>query len=182
MRKTRLARRYAEALGDLAFEANLVDQVEEELLTFRELLQSRVGFRRVFESQQVKAEEKQRLLKEMFAGKLSRITLNFLLLVVAKRREAYVEGMIDEYIAYANRKRGVVEVELTVAHSLTESQAETLSARLEEVVGKKVRLTAKEDPEILGGVIARVGDLVMDGSVKTRLQRLHETLRRAQLN
>lgn len=182
MRSAKLARRYAEALGELAFEQGALDQVEQELLTLRELLEGREALRRVLESRQVKPEEKQRLINEMFAGKLSRITLNFLLLVVAKHREAHLEGMIDEYVAYANKKRGVVQVEVTVAHPLSEEQAFALSEKLAQVLGKKVRLSAREDPEVLGGVIARVGDLVMDGSVATRLQRLQEALKRARLN
>src|SRR5690606_26719359 len=121
--------------------------------------------RRALASQNVKVEEKQRLVKEAFAGKLSRITLNFLLLVIAKRREAYIEEMIDAYVEYANKRRGVVEVELTAAHPLTDEQKAAVSARLEQVLGKGVRLSVREDPDILGGLIARVGDLVMDGSV-----------------
>jgi len=182
LKGAKLARRYAEALAELASEHGALDRVEEELLAFRELLRSREELRRTFESQSIKVEEKQRLVKEAFAGKLSRISLNFLLLVIAKRREAHIEAMIDAYVDCANQKRGVVQVELTAAHPLTDDQKSAVSAKLEQVLGMGVRLSVREDPDILGGLIARVGDLVMDGSVATRLARLQEALQRARLN
>src|SRR5690606_4703593 len=99
--------------------------------------------------------------REAFAGRLSRITLNFLLLVVTKHRETYLDQMIEEFVAYANEKRGIVEVEVTTAASLTEAQAEAVAEKLSQVLGKRVRLSTREDQDLLGGVVARIGDLVM---------------------
>ncbi len=90
--------------------------------------------------------------------------------------------MIDAYIAYANAKRGVIEVEVTTAAPLTGSQADALIRKFSEITGRKIRLMTKQDEALLGGVVARIGDLVMDGSVRTRLEMLGESLKRAQLN
>ena len=93
MRHAKLARRYAEALGELALENNALDRVEEELLAFRELLRTIDGLRSVIEDPKIEVKAKQNLVRTVLATSLSasRITQNFLLLVIAKRREAYIE-------------------------------------------------------------------------------------------
>lgn len=182
MKQRKIARRYGEALGQLAKEHNLLDPIEEELAIVREVLTSEPRLRKILEDHKVTVEQKDRLIQELFGKRLSRYPLNFLRLVVKKRREAYLLDMIDAYVAYANQQRGIVEVEVTTAAPLTDSQAELLMKKLSEVTGRKVRLMTKLDEAILGGVIARVGDLVMDGSVRTRLELLGERLRQAQLN
>lgn len=182
MKNRKLARRYAEALGSLALEQELLDKVEEELMAVRRTLLEEASFRRALENQMIDSEEKAQMIREAFAGRLSRITLNFLLLVVTKHRETYLDQMIEEFVAYANEKRGIVEVEVTTAASLTEAQAEAVAEKLSQVLGKRVRLSTREDQDLLGGVVARIGDLVMDGSVRTRLRALKESLQKAQLN
>lgn len=182
MRQRKLARRYGEALGELASEHGLLDPIEEELAIVRETLVSEPRLRRVLEDPKVTVETKDGLVQELFGKRLSRYPLNFLRLVVKKQREAYLLDMIDAYVAYANQKRGIVEVEVTTAAPLTDRQSELLMKKLSEVTGRTVRLMTKLDEAILGGVVARVGDLVMDGSVRTRLEQLGEHLRKAQLN
>lgn len=182
MRNRKLARRYAQALGDLAFEQGRLDEVEQEMEAFLAVLNEYGDFRRVLEHQEIEYDVKAQLLREMFEEQLSKVSLNFLLLVVSKQREVYLEQMIEEFRLYANAKRGILEVEVTTAAPLTDELSDAISKKLEEVTGKRVRLMTAEDERILGGVVAKIGDLVMDGSVKTRLERLRETLKRAQMN
>ena len=182
MRSKKLARRYAQALGELAHEGGVLQEVESELISVQRALGEEQGFRRALESENVGTEEKSKLVREAFGGHLSRLTLNFLLLVISKRRESDLYDMIEEFKAYADEKRGIVEVELTTAQKLEEDQSQEISAKLSQVLGKQVRLTTREDQDLLGGIVARIGDMVMDGSVKTRLDRLGDQLKRAQLN
>ena len=137
MKNRKLARRYGEALGELAHEQNLLDQVEEELQLVREVLASQPELQRFLENQKIMTDEKDRVVLEIFGKRLSRITLNFLRLVVSKGREAFLTDMIDAYIEYANEKRGIIEVEVTTAAPLTEGQAELLMQKLSEVTGRK---------------------------------------------
>ncbi len=182
MKNRKLGRRYGEALGELASEQHLLDQVEEELAIVREVLDGEPELREFLADPKVPTDTKDLVVQELFAQRLSRITLNFLRLVVAKQRAAYLNDMIDAYIAYANTKRGVIEVEVTTAAPLTESQADALIRKFSEITGRKIRLLTKQDEALLGGVVARIGDLVLDGSVRTRLEMLGESLKRAQLN
>lgn len=182
MRSRRLARRYALALGDLSHEQGMLEQVEQELKSFVQAATDVPALRRAIESESVGTDEKMAIVREAFGDTFSRLTLNFLLLVVSKRRESSLFDMIEEFFDYADEKRGVIEVELKTARALSDENSKLIAEKLAEVLGKQVRLVAFEDESLLGGVVARVGGLVMDGSVKARLRNLGEQLRRAQLN
>lgn len=181
MRSRKLARRYAHALGELAHEGGVLAEVEAELSTVHQMM-GEVGFRRALESENVSTEEKMKLIREAFGERFSRLTLNFLLLVISKRRESSLFEMIEEFLEYADEKRGIVEVELTTAQTLDQGQSDAIAQGISKVLGKEVRLTTRENQDLLGGIVARIGDMVMDGSVKTRLSLLGEQLKRAQLN
>ena len=182
MRSRKLARRYALALGELAQERGALADVESDMVALRDLLKSERSLQRVMERENVSAEEKSALVRALFAERFNAITLNFLLLVISKRREAALPEMIEEFLAYADGQRGVVQVDLATARPLSKDDSGAIAGRLSQVLGKDVRLTVREDPDLIGGIIARIGNLVMDGSVKTRLNRLGERLKRAQLN
>ena len=89
--------------------------------------------------------------------------------------------MMAEYVAYADQAQGIVEVEVQSATPLGGEEADRLQESLTAFTGKQVRLTNVVEPKILGGVIARIGDLVVDGSVARRLERLKETLQETRL-
>lgn len=182
MRSKKLARRYAIALGELAHEREVIDEVAAELNAVRQVMVDEPAFMRALESENITLDIKKSLVEEAFADRVSRLTLNFLLLVVTKRREDALLDMIDEFNHYADNKKGIVEIELTTAEKLEAGQFEAVAQRMSEVLGKQVRLTSQENPDLLGGIVARIGDLVLDGSVKTRLNQLGEQLKRAQLN
>lgn len=182
MRSRKLARRYAIALGELAHESNVLDEVVSELNTVRQAMVDEPALLRALESENITLDVKKNLVREAFGDRVSDLTLNFLLLVVTKRRENALLDMIDEFNDFADEKKGVVQIELTTAAKLQDDQFEAISQRMSEVLGKQVRLTSQENPDLLGGVVARIGDLVMDGSVKARLGQLGEQLKRAQLN
>lgn len=180
--KLRLARRYARALGDLAHERGVLEQVEQELGRVAAVIRGDAGVREVVESQRVPADAKLELLLRAAGEPVSDVTRLFLRLVISKRRERYLPEMYQQFVAYADEMRGTVEVEVQTAHQLSEEEMESLRQRLGAYTGKQVRIRNVVRPEIIGGVIARIGDLVMDGSVRTRLEMLGESLKRAQLN
>lgn len=182
MRSQKLARRYALALGELADEEGVLADVRRELDQVAQALHDETSLRRALESENVSVEAKSALIQDLFGERVSRLTLNFLLLVVKKRRESALLDMIEAFSQFADERSGIVEVELTTAEHLDETQSQAIAQSLSQVLGKQVRLTTRQDQDLLGGIVAKVGDLVMDGSVKTRLRRLGEQLKRAQLN
>ena len=179
--KLRLARRYARALGDLAHERGVLEQVEQELGRVAAVIRGDAGVREVVESQRVPDDAKLELLLRAAGEPVSDVTRLFLRLVISKRRERYLPEMYQQFVAYADEMRGTVEVEVQTAHQLSEEEMESLRQRLGAYTGKQVRIRNVVRPEIIGGVIARIGDLVMDGSVARRLERLKESLRGTRL-
>ncbi len=183
MRATsKLARRYAQALGMLANERGLLERVEQDLESIRAILEGETDFPKVFMDPRVPSIQKRKLVQKLFDGRLAKETLNFLYLLIRKRRETYLPEIIDAYVAYANQLRGILDVEVISAQELDDTLSASLRQRLSAVLGTEVRLRTSIDSNLLGGVQVRVGDLLIDGSAASRLARLERTLKAAQLN
>jgi F-type H+-transporting ATPase subunit delta len=175
-----VARRYARALFDLAQEQNLVDQVERELDLVLHAAAGSKELQMLLELRTISAEVKHAALDKAFGGKLSTLTLNFLHVLIAKRREAILADVKNEFVALANQARGIIEVEVRSARPLDSDVLAALQNKLAARFGKQVQMHTRVEPELIGGLVVRVGDQLLDGSVKTRLQRLKSRLVAAQ--
>jgi F-type H+-transporting ATPase subunit delta len=175
-----VARRYASALFDLAQEKGLVDQVDQEFGMVVQMADANPQLRAVVNDVLMSPEVKSGLIQKLFTGKVSPLVLNFLLVVVRKRREAFFPQMYRSYLDLANEARGIVEVEVRSAVPLPEELAQTLEHKLVARLGKRVKFQTQVAPELIGGLVVRVGDELMDGSVRTRLRRMRERLTRSQ--
>jgi len=173
---TAVARRYAQALFSLAQEKGLMDQIEGDLALVVQTLRDNADVRRVVQHQDIPPESKVRLVREVFQSRVNPLTVNFLGVVLVKRREEYLPDIYERYVESANVVRGVVEAEVRSAVPLAAEQAEALAQRLGARLGKTLKLSTRVDAGLMGGVVVRVGDTLLDGSVKTRLQRMRGQL------
>lgn len=171
-----VARRYATALFELAQEKNQIDQIEQELDVVIGVIDANRRLKAIIDDVLIAAEVKQDLLKKLFVDKVSPLLLNLLQVVARKRRESYLPDIRRAYVDLANQARGLVEVEVRSAVPLGEETLAKLEGRLLSRLGKRVRFSTQVAPELVGGLVVRVGDQLMDGSVKTRLQRMRERL------
>lgn len=176
MRNTAVARRYAQALFSLAQEKGMMDQIENDLALVVQTLRENADVRRVVQHQDIPPEAKIRLVKEIFQGKVAPLTVNFLGVVLAKRREEYLPDIYARYVEQADASRGVVEAEVRSAVPLAPEQTHALAERIGSRLGKKLKLTTRVDASLMGGIVMRVGDTLLDGSVRTRLERMRERL------
>jgi len=176
MRLTVLARRYAGALFEAAKASDLVDPVESDLGLITYSLESVPQLAEALEQPLVPIETKKEVVADIFAGRVQPVTHDFLNLVIEKRREVILRAVEGEYVRLANDFRGVVPVIVMSAVPLTADERSALRARLESVTGKKVELDLGEDPDLIGGLVARIGDTVIDGSVKGYLESLKDQL------
>lgn len=174
-----VARRYARAIFDLAQEKGLVDQVDQELNLVATMIESNRQLKAVMDDVLISPEVKRDLVEKIFAGKVSPLVMNFLLLVVRKRREAWIPVMYRSFLDLANEARGIVEVEVRSAVPLPDQTLATLENKLQTRLGKRVKFETQVAPELLGGLVVRVGDELMDGSVRTRLRRIHDRMIRS---
>ena len=177
----RLARRYAQALGELAVEKGLLDKVEAEFSLLIRLIDENAQWRRLMYRPHVSPEAKLAVLREVLDGQLSPLMTNFLRLVIRKRREAYLPAMYAAFKEFADEARGIVRVKVRSAAPLESAVAERLRQRLGQWTGKRVEMELEVDPSLMGGVVVRMGDIVMDGSVAGRLERLRGHLRAADI-
>lgn len=180
--RRRLARRYATALGWLAEERQLLDQVEKDLEVIQTALDESKEFRFFLFNEQIAASERCAFLESTFKETLSPLSLSFLYLVIHKHRVRYLDAIIEAYIEFANARRGIVVVRVTTAKELDDMLTERLREGLGKALDAQVRVRSSVDPTLLGGVVVRVGDLLIDGSALTRLNQLGRTLKAAQLN
>lgn len=173
---SQLALRYAEALYELAAEKQALDSVEQELKLVEETLTGSEEFATLLNHPQVPVDAKKDTVLKVFGQELSEYVRNFLLLLIDKRRESALLSIIREYRSLANQARNIAEAEVTSAMPLAEAEQKALIAKLSAVTGKNIVLKAHVDERIIGGVIVKMGDKLIDGSVARQLKALEAAL------
>ena len=166
-----MAGRYAAALFSLAKESRAIDAVSADLKSFDELIESNPDLQLLVRSPVFSARIRPVPLKAVLdrVG-IGGLTANFLLLVASKRRLFALQTMIRGFQALNDADRGVSRAEVTVAEPLSAADAEALTRSLKDVTGgKTVEVAMKVDPEIIGGLIVRLGSRMVDASLRTKL-------------
>ncbi|MGI6294775.1 MAG: F0F1 ATP synthase subunit delta [Armatimonadota bacterium] len=172
MIERRVVRRYAAALYNAASKAGVVDAVESDLGLVSFTVESSPALRELMFTPIVPRKKKQEILADIFQGKIQDVTLAYLNLLIEKNREDALALTEAEYVGLANEARGVVQAEVISAVELDEAQQKRLVKKLNAVTGKKIELATKVDPDVIGGVIVRIGDRVIDGSIRGQLAEL----------
>jgi len=169
-----VAGRYASALFDLANEQNQLQEVERDLVAVQSLLDGSDDFRRLVRSPVFSAEEQIRAMTAVAErANFSALTVNFLKLIARNRRQFALPDMIKNFRMLSARHRGEVLADVTSAHPLTDSQLETLRETLRaSIAGKSVQLQTRVDPNLLGGLIVKIGSRMVDSSLRTKLSNL----------
>jgi F-type H+-transporting ATPase subunit delta len=173
-----LAGRYASALFDLAREQNLVSAVEGDLENLGQAIRESADLAGLIRNPQVSREAAARAMAGV-AGVLgsSDLTKNFLGVLADNRRLAALPDVIRAFATIAAAHRGEVTAEVTSAHPLDDSQLAALAAKLKERDGRDVKLRTQVDPEILGGLIVKIGSQMIDSSIRTRLNSLAQAMK-----
>jgi F-type H+-transporting ATPase subunit delta len=168
-----VAHRYATALLDLAEEQGSVAEVEKALDAFEKLLQDSADLRRLVTSPVFAADEQLKALSAVLdkAG-LTGLAANFLKLAARNRRLFAVPGMIAAFRVDLARRRGELPAEVASAAPLSDGQLSALAQALDAATGKKVVISSKVDPALIGGLVVKVGSRMIDTSLKTKLNSL----------
>jgi len=166
-----VAGRYASALFALAREQRNTDEVAAALARFDALVAESEDLQRLVRSPVFSTRDQLKALAPILEGAgISGVAANFIKLVVAKRRLFFIRDMIRDYSRLNDALNGVARAEVTSAEPLNEANVAALKETLAAVSGDKdVRLTAKVDPSIIGGLIVKLGSRMVDGSLKTKL-------------
>jgi F-type H+-transporting ATPase subunit delta len=169
-----VAKRYAQALVDAAAAAGMLDAVDDDVELIRASLEASRELVLFFESPVVSRERKLRVVKLLFESRLSDTTLDFLELLVQKRREDLFPQMVVAYRQLRDEQMGVVGVTVRAASPIDSDETLRIARALESWQGGKISMRAEHDAALIGGLQVRIGDTVYDGSVRNKLEHLRE--------
>jgi F-type H+-transporting ATPase subunit delta len=181
MKNLVIARRYAKALLIIGKEDGNTETYREELAGFSELVENEKALEMAINNPLYNAEERKNVLEAVLAKlNLSGIMKSFLTLLLDKGRFSYLSSINDFYQKLADELKGISRASLVSATELSSETVEKIRATLSEKTGKDIILDVQEDPGLIGGIVTRIGDLVLDGSIKTQLLNMRESLKRGE--
>ena len=166
-----LARVYSRSLFAVALEQGKLDVVREQLGQFADALNEQRELAIFFFSPYFSSSEKQRSLGTLLEG-ADETLVNFLELLIENHRMPVIFRVRQEYERLWEEENRMLPVQITSAIALDEATTESLGRTIGERAGRKVALAARVDPDILGGIIVRVGNSILDASIRTRLEQL----------
>ena len=167
---------YAESLFRLASAEEVAERVEEELHEVERLYKDNPEMKEFINNPRVKAEGKKDALVELLGDKLSRITLNHMHLLIDQERGRMLPKVAEEYYRLAGEARAKVTAEVVTAVPISDGIRDQLGATLKKLTKKDVYMRTRVDESILGGAVVRVGDKVLDGSVRSKLNQLRKQM------
>ncbi|HEY8458975.1 MAG TPA: ATP synthase F1 subunit delta [Blastocatellia bacterium] len=173
----RVIARYAGALADVTLERGNADLVLGELEQFAGLMRASAEARVAFASPAISRGQRARALEAVLARlNPAPETANFLRLLSRNRRMGALDDIIDAFRAELDRRRGIVTAEITTARDIGEKERRSLVESLERATGKTVRPQWKLDPSLIGGASIKLGDRVIDGSVRAQLEQIRRRM------
>lgn len=181
MRGSKVSKRYAKALLSLGQEDGNYLQYGKDLQEFTDFCQTSTEFGAVIANQVFSIEDRKVILQKVFEkSKLTDTVRNFLNLLLDKNRMGALEDITVYYERLTDAISNIARAEVTAPVALKSDALERLSKTLEAMTSKTVKMEIKEDNSLIGGIIVKIGDLVLDGSVKAQLEGLKELLKRGE--
>lgn len=167
---------YARALFEMAQAEGVVSRVEEELFRLRELLKANPELLQFLKDPNVKPEGKRQALGDLFQGRVHPLVLSTLISLSDQDRAGRVLHVIEDFSTIAAAARQTITGEVTVVVTLDDATLGRMATELSRITGKNVKLLQKIDPAILGGAIITVGEQIIDGSLRRKLDQLKDKL------
>jgi F-type H+-transporting ATPase subunit delta len=167
---------YAEALFNVARAEGTLADVEDELFRFSQTLQGSDDLREALTDPAIPVARRQQIVEDLLGGQASPTTVALVSLVVGTGRARELPAIIRELVDMSAAEANKAVAEVRSAIPLNQDQRDRLAKALGEATGRQVALKVVIDPAVKGGIVAQVGDTVIDGSVRTKLERLRKAL------
>ncbi|MCE9622890.1 MAG: ATP synthase F1 subunit delta [Actinomycetia bacterium] len=167
---------YARGLFEIARAEGTLDEVEDELFRFARSYESSDQLRNALNDELIPPAKRQAIIEDLLGSKATSTTTQLISMVVGSGRTRDLPAIVDNLVARASSAKDLEVAEVRTAVALTADQQTRLAAALTNATGKQVNLKVVVDSSVLGGIVATVGDTVIDGSVRTRIDQLKSRL------
>lgn len=171
-----IAKRYGTALFEVARDHQAMDRMETDIRLVLNTIQENPDFIEILLLPSVLLEKKKGLIKEAFAGKINQDLMSLLLLTADKARQGHLEGILGYALQAIQEEKGVLTAYVTSAADLTAEEREELQDKLSKQTGKKIELDCKIDAALIGGMVIRVKDRLLDYTIRGELHKLVKQL------
>ena len=173
---------YGDALFEAAREAGRMDDMYEEVLELQKLLQANEELQKMMENPKVIREDKENVIETVFRGRISDEIVELMKLMIAKGRYSNIESVFDYFIGLVKEEKKIGIAYVTTAVELTDGQKDEIVRRLLETTRyESFEMNYAVDASLIGGMVIRIGDRVVDSSINTKLYELSKSLRKIQV-
>jgi F-type H+-transporting ATPase subunit delta len=176
-----VAKRYADALFSIAKDQDAVDGVQADLSVVVAALNEHPELRHILQHPAISKDVKKKQVAELFAQSVSATVMNLLSLLLDRRRQDQLNRIYEEYVRLADQHRGQIKAHVETAVPLSDSELKEIGEKLGAACGKKLDITASVNAELIAGARLKIGDRVIDASVKGQLDRFSQNLKRNQV-
>ena len=170
------AQSYAASLVELAKAEGALDAVDQDIRLLKATISEHLNLKNALIDATVPIEQKQKVIEEIFSGKVSPVTLNFLTLLSGMGQVEILPQIADEFARRLEAVERKVIAEVTTAVPLGPEITTSISKRLAALAGREVTIRSKVDPGVVGGIVVRMGGKLLDGSVRNQLDRLRNSM------
>ena len=171
-----IIRGYAQAILSVAEREGMLDKVEQELTRFKEVVEKDASLQEFPKDPRVTSEGKQKAVAEILRREVSTISLHHISMAIEHGRAGLLLKVVEDFFSLAAASRRKVTAEVTTAVPLSEETGKKMENLLSEMIGEAVFLKTSVDPSLLGGMVIRVGERIIDGSIRSQFRRLKERI------
>lgn len=172
MIEIKLGDRYAKSILGLAEERKEVELVRDDFELIESVCESNPDFLAMLRSPLIGSDKKQKVLDLVFGGKLSKMTSEFISIVIRKKREKYLFDIAVRFGELYDRTHNITRAIVTSATALSDAQRKTIQELVEKQMETSLKLEEQIDPELIGGFTLKIGDTLFDGSISSRFREL----------
>jgi F-type H+-transporting ATPase subunit delta len=181
MKNIAISRRYAKALMLIGKEDGKAEAYRKELDSLATLIRSQAELEKTINNPLYDFDSRRRVLEAVLKKlKLSKVVNAFAMLLFDKKRFNFLDSINEFYQKLADELKGIAHASITSAVEISKESAEKIKKSLAKLTGKKVMLDLEQDPDLIGGIVTKIGDLVLDGSIRTQLENMRESFKRGE--
>lgn len=177
MNQSKISVRYSKAIFESAKEQNILDEIYEDFQLITNSIKANENFYQIFTSPLIKSKDKKNILESTFSNYIAKISLKFLFMLVDNNRESYISDIARKFTSLYREYKNIKEVVLTTATDIDNSISQKFAENVSKELNCKVELVQNVKPEIIGGLVIKIENLLLDMSIETQLKEIKSELK-----